>query len=134
MDIADPLGNIINIPADVEYYEGIIQLHRLLRYISKSPNWDIANEHKNKMELKKIFIRLKNGHLIHRSLYINPDEDYSIELSFKNGIFILNSCIIEGNPYDDGSYKNEEQYKSEDFYHFINIVQEKFPAIDLKTI
>jgi hypothetical protein len=130
MDIADSLGNVQHRCADIEYYEGIIQLHRLLKYTSKSPSWEIANERKNRVDLKKIFIRLKNGHCIHRSLYINPDEEYSVNLSFKNGIYIMNSCIIEGVLYIDGVYKNEEQYENEDFYCFMNTVQKRFPAIN----
>lgn len=129
VDIADPLGNIQTVYADVEYYRGIIQLHRLLKYVSKCSNWDIANERKDKMNLKKIFVRLKNEKEISITYPINADEDYWIRLSFRNGMFKIRSCIIEGDPYIDGLYKEDNEFETDDFYDFIHKVHEKFPAV-----
>jgi hypothetical protein len=130
MEIVDPFGRMQEVVADVEYEEGIVQLHRLFRYLSKCPDWDIANERRNKMELKKIFMKLKNGGNIDITLIKNPDEDYSISLSFEHNIFVMRSCVIEGDEYINAIYKEEEELRSDDYYHFMHMVHEKFPKID----
>jgi len=132
MNIADPAGKIIRKSATRDFYNGVLQLHKSLRYLSLFASWETADAHSESDTLKKLFIRLKNGHTVSRSIYINPDEDYLIDLAFKNGCFIMNSCIVEGDIYDGGCYKDEEQYQQEDFYHFMKIVLDKFPQIILR--
>lgn len=131
MDIMDPLGKMQEMTANIEYYEGIIQLHRLFRYLAKCPEWDIANERKKRMDLKKIFVKLKNAGEISVTLFKNPEEDYWIRLFFERDIFVMRSCIIEGDRYIDEIYKEVEECRSDDFYHFMLMVYEKFPTIDL---
>ncbi|WP_147323398.1 hypothetical protein [Chitinophaga silvatica] len=132
MDIADPLGNTQTITAEVKYYGGVIQLHRLLKYLSNCPNWDIASERRNKMELKKIFLRLKNEKDINITLFINPDEDFLIRLYFENNIFKMHYCIIEGDLYLGVKYKDEHDFESNDFYEFMHKVYELFPNIEIQ--
>lgn len=130
MMIADSLGNVDVISANRENYKGIIQIHQSLRYLSLSSDWNTANKRKYHIELKKIFTRIKNGRSIHFSICINPDEDYSIDLSFSNGLFVMNSRIEEWDFLLES--RNEEEYANADFYQFIKFVLNKFPAIDLK--
>ncbi|SHN12434.1 hypothetical protein SAMN05216311_105306 [Chitinophaga sp. CF418] len=129
MIVADSRGNVDVISANREYYKGIIQIHQRLRYLSLSADWNTANKRQYHIRLKKIFTRLKNGGTAHYSISINPDEDYYIDLAFKNGVFVMNSYIWEG----DYSvvYKNEEEYTNADFYQFIKFVLKKFPKINL---
>lgn len=131
MMIADSLGNVDVISANRENYKGIIQVHKSLRYLSLSSDWNAANKRKYHIELKKIFTRIKNGRSFHCSVCINPDEDYSIDLSFKNGLFVMKSCIEE--PDFLLECRNEEEYRNADFYQFIKFVLNKFPAIDLRN-
>ncbi len=100
-----------------------------LRYLSLSSDWNTANKRKYHIELKKLFTRIKNGHSSHYLVYINDDEDHSIEISFENGQFVMNSYIEVGDFLMER--KSEEIYTNADFYQFIKFVLKKFPAIDL---
>jgi len=129
MMVADSLGNVDVISANREYYKGIVQIHQRLRYLSLSSDWNTANKRQYHITLKKVFTRIKNGGYIRYSISINPDEDYYIDLSFKEGLFVMSSYIWDGD-YSIG-YKDEEVYKNADFYQFIKFVLKKFPDINL---
>ncbi|MCF6406993.1 hypothetical protein L3C95_29105 [Chitinophaga filiformis] len=130
MMIADSLGNVDVISANRAYYKGIVQLHQRLRYLSLSSDWNTANKRNYHISLKNIFTRIKNSGTIHYYFNINPDEDYSINLSFKKGLFVMSSCIRTGDFLME--YRNEEVYTNADFYQFIKFVLKKFPEIDLR--
>lgn len=129
MEIADPQGLIQQIAPRRGHYRGIIDLHKLFIYLAWSPDWHTANKRRRKMELKNLFVTLKNGHPVRYSLPVNPDADYEITLSYKKGIYTMKSCILEwgDNVYEEVS--NEDEYHNEDFDIFIDTVTEKFPAL-----
>ena len=112
-----------------------MELYRLFRYNAITTDWEKVKQRGDTMKYavnaKKIFIRLKNGHTIRRTIDINSDEEYLIDLSYKNNMFQINSCIVEGDPYIGGVYKNEEKYQTDDFNMFIYMLLEKFPNINL---
>ncbi|SFO50273.1 hypothetical protein SAMN05428949_5456 [Chitinophaga sp. YR627] len=91
IDIEDPSGVIRTLTADKEGYEGWMQLYQLFRYHSIAADWEKVRRReetiKHTMNLKKIFIRLKNGHTIRDSIQINDDEEYQINLSYQNDLF-----------------------------------------------
>jgi hypothetical protein len=130
MMIADTQGSVDVIYANREYHKGIVQIHQRLRYLSLSSDWNTANNRNYHIDLKRIFTRIKNGRTINFSIYINPDEDHSIDLSFSNELFVMNSYIKEGDFLME--YKNEEKYTNADFYQFIKFVLKKFPEINLE--
>ena len=84
------------------------------------------------MSLKKVFITLKSGKPITRQYQRTESLAYKLELSFKEGVFKMYSCIKdEEETVDDDSYKDESHLESEDFNEFIMLIQAKFPNVDI---
>lgn len=84
------------------------------------------------MNIKKIFLRLKNGASITTFYKKSNDISYSIHLSFNNGLFKIHSYFLDGDDvFDEQNYKDESVTEVQDFNDFIKILTDKFPGIDI---
>ncbi|SEW39034.1 hypothetical protein [Chitinophaga arvensicola] len=76
------------------------------------------------MNAKRIFIALKN----HRHLQCHHDS-YTLNLSYQQGIFKLNTYIFDGNDvFDEANYTEEYSFETKDFNEFKKIIDTKFPG------
>ncbi|NLR56530.1 hypothetical protein HGH93_00350 [Chitinophaga polysaccharea] len=84
------------------------------------------------MNIKKVFLRLKNGANITTSYKKSNDVFYSIHLSFNKGLFKIHSYFLEGDDvFNEQNYKDESVAEVQDFNDFIKILTDKFPGIDI---
>ncbi|OQP59421.1 hypothetical protein A3860_37835 [Niastella vici] len=84
---------------------------------------------KNVMNTKKLFKQLKNGNLI-ELLQQSDSLNYTIHLTFKNGVFSLHSYHFAGNDvFDESNYQNEQIENFNNFQDFLKRLIEKFPDI-----
>jgi len=85
------------------------------------------------MNERKIFLRLKNGKSITTHHRDSANIIYSVNLSYKNGLFKLHSYIFDGNDVlDEQSYKNESEIEVPKYEDFMNLILGKFPGIDIE--
>lgn len=122
-DVTDPLGNVRRIFATERFYKGVVEFHRLLKYLSYSPDWLTAKEKEKRMEHKKVMIALKNGKSI--SVYHG---ELKIELAYREGVYIM-FVYKEDIDNEIDPYEFISESKVEGFNEFMEMVESTFPDL-----